>query len=84
GDRIEVSDLPAYVRNYVPEPTPALSDLPEGGLDLEQLIADLETRLIQQALKRGRYSQKRAAELLGLTPRSLRYRLQKYNLSDAE
>ncbi len=84
GDRIELSDLPTYVRDYTPDPQPALSDLPEGGLDLEQLIADLETRLIQQALKRGRYSQKRAAELLGLTPRSLRYRLQKYNLSDAE
>ncbi|MEA3366006.1 MAG: helix-turn-helix domain-containing protein, partial [Candidatus Hydrogenedentes bacterium] len=84
GDHIEVTDLPPYIRNYVHEPKPVLNDLPEGGLNLEEYIAQLETNLIQQALKRGRYSQKRAAELLGLTTRSLRYRLQKYNLGEEE
>jgi len=84
GDHIEVTDLPPYIRNYVHEPKPVLNDLPEGGLNLEEYIAELETNLIQQALKRGRYSQKRAAELLGLTTRSLRYRLQKYNLGEEE
>ncbi len=81
GDRVELGDLPPYVRNYVPEPQPVRGDLPEGGLDLEQYVADIESHLIREALKRGRYSQKRAAELLGLTTRSLRYRLQKYNLN---
>ncbi|HOD50643.1 MAG TPA: sigma-54 dependent transcriptional regulator [Candidatus Hydrogenedentes bacterium] len=84
GDHIEITDLPPYIRDYVPEPKPALSDLPEGGLDLEEYIANIESKLILQALKRGRYSQKRAAELLGLTSRSLRYRLQKYSLSEEE
>lgn len=84
GDRIEVTDLPPYIRNYVQEPKPTLNDLPEGGLELEDYIAEIESNLIQQALKRGRYSQKRAAELLGLTTRSLRYRLQKYNLGEEE
>ena len=45
-------------------------------------IAAIETSLIEQALSNSRYSQKRAAELLGLTSRSLRYRLKKYDLGN--
>jgi two-component system response regulator PilR (NtrC family) len=54
--------------------------LPPGGLDLELVVSDLEVNLIKQALQRGKFSQKKAAELLGLSPRSFRYRLQKYGL----
>ena len=50
------------------------------GLDLEVLIAEIEMKLIEQALGRTRHSQKKAARLLGLTARSLRYRLQKYGI----
>ena len=83
GSRIELSDLPQNVQNYVAAPITTITELPPGGVDLEVLVAELENNLIQQALHQGKYSQKRAAELLGLTPRSLRYRLQKYGL-DAE
>jgi two-component system response regulator PilR (NtrC family) len=81
-NQIGLDDLPENLRNYQPE-QPALSDatvLPDEGMDLEKMIAELEMDLIRQALEKGRYSQKRAASLLGLTPRSLRYRLQKYGL----
>jgi two-component system response regulator PilR (NtrC family) len=78
GTRIETTDLPVYVRNFISEPSETVTDLPSGGVDLERLIGDIEVKLIKQALQNSRYSQKRAAELLGLTPRSLRYRLKKY------
>ena len=58
--------------------------LPSGGVDLEGMIAKIEMALIKQALLKGRYSHKRAAELLSLTARSLRYRLQKYGLEEEE
>ena len=64
-------------------PRVAAQSLPPDGIDLEQTTSDMEIALIKQALERTKYSQKRAAELLGLTPRSLRYRLQQYGL-DAE
>lgn len=80
GQSIELTDLPPEISDFVVVPGLSLSDLPEGGVDLEALVNDLEVNLIRQALVRGRYSQKRAAELLGLTPRSFRYRLQKYRL----
>ena len=36
-------------------------------LDLQAEVAGFETRLLQRALSEGRYNQKRAAELLGLS-----------------
>jgi two-component system response regulator PilR (NtrC family) len=80
GQAITLEDLPQNVRSYVAQPASTSHDLPDEGLDIEEYIADIEIGLINQALKRSRFSQKRAARLLGLTPRSLRYRLQKYGL----
>jgi DNA-binding NtrC family response regulator len=51
--------------------------LPPGGIDLEQLEMDL----IRQALDQTRGNKTRAAELLGLTRDTLRYRIEKYGLS---
>ncbi len=80
GERIDLTDLPPNVQNYMGQPRQAVQELPQGGVDLEGLVAEMETSLIRQALQQSRYSQKHAARLLGLTPRSLRYRLQKYEL----
>lgn len=85
GTRIELNDLPPNIREYSPAadaPAGILlpAALPPNGMDLEGSIAELEITLIQQALERGHFSHKRAAELLGLTARSFRYRLQKYDL----
>ncbi|HRK35194.1 MAG TPA: sigma-54 dependent transcriptional regulator [Candidatus Hydrogenedentes bacterium] len=80
GDRIEITDLPSYIREHVGVPTGDSAALPASGFDLEQYVADIETKLIQQALQNSKYSQKRAADLLGLTARSLRYRLKKYGM----
>ncbi len=79
GNTIELTDLPPYVREHLASPVEAKS-FPRKGLDLEAYVAEIETNLIQQALQNARFSQKRAAELLGLTARSLRYRLKKYGL----
>ena len=80
--RIELTDLPRNVQTHLAMPKSITTELPSGGVDLEALVADLEISLIKQALQQSKYSQKRAADLLGLTPRTLRYRLQKYGLGD--
>ena len=54
--------------------------LPDKGIDLEKEIGDLEKNLIIQALQKTKGFKKGAADLLGLSLRSFRYRLQKYNL----
>ena len=82
SDSIGLDDLPENLRNYTPESgaAPTAAHVPDEGMDMEKLIADLEIDLLKQALEKSRYSQKKAARLLGLTPRSLRYRLQKHGL----
>jgi DNA-binding NtrC family response regulator len=50
--------------------------LPEEGLSLE----DLEKSLLMQALEKARNNQTRAAQLLGITRHTLRYRLDKHGL----
>jgi two-component system response regulator PilR (NtrC family) len=54
--------------------------LPDEGLDLDGVVANLEINLIQQALRRSGNNKTKAAELLGLSFRSFRYRLEKYGL----
>lgn len=82
SDCIGMDDLPENLRDYTPALNAATSraSVPDEGMDMEKLIADLEVDLLKQALEKSRYSQKKAASLLGLTPRSLRYRLQKHGL----
>ncbi|MCK5861398.1 MAG: sigma 54-interacting transcriptional regulator, partial [Candidatus Hydrogenedentes bacterium] len=81
NEKIEVDDLPPQIKEIqsVSLSSPAISE--EQGIDLEQVVADIESDCIRNALKVSRYSQQKAAKLLGLTPRSLRYRLDKYNMS---
>ena len=83
GDTIDLSELPENVREHVPGPSGTVTELPPQGVDLEGLIEEIEIKLIEEALGRTKHSQKKAAQLLGLTPRSLRYRLQKYGLGSA-
>ena len=51
--------------------------LPEQGMDLESYLSNIESNILQQALKRTDGNKTQAAELLGLSFRSLRYRLAK-------
>jgi len=50
-------------------------------LGIEQVIANLEKRLISHTLKKTNNSKMKAAELLQLSFRSLRYKVKKYGLS---
>ena len=50
------------------------------GVPLDSLLAAYETSLIRDALVRAGGVKKRAAALLGVTFRSLRYRLEKLGL----
>ena len=55
-------------------------DVPEGDVHLDAVLAEHERRLIERALERTGGNRTRAAELLGVTFRSLRYRLRKLGL----
>ncbi len=56
------------------------STIPADGLDIEQVMADVEMRLLTMALESADGNKTRAARLLQLSFRSFRYRLAKYDL----
>jgi two-component system response regulator PilR (NtrC family) len=56
------------------------SSLPEQGFDLEQHVQHLEREYIAEALRRSNGVKVKAAELLGMSFRSFRYYMKKYNL----
>jgi two-component system response regulator PilR (NtrC family) len=58
--------------------------LPEAGCEIDSVLGEIERRLIIQALERAGGVRTVAAKSLGLTLRSLRYRLQKHALQDEE
>ena len=54
--------------------------LPDSGFDLEAHVKEIERGYIAEALKRAGGVQVKAAELLGMSFRSFRYYVKKYNL----
>jgi DNA-binding NtrC family response regulator len=74
GDEILPSDLPAAVRAGLSLPRgPLTLDIPESGIDLEAV----ERSLVLKALEKAAGNVSRAARLLGLTRRTMQYRLEK-------
>lgn len=54
--------------------------IPDDGLPLEPLLEELEKKYLLKALEKTGGAKKKAAELLGMTFRSFRYRLAKFGL----
>ena len=52
----------------------------EGFKTLPEAVAELEKRLIEEALRRSGYVQTKAAKLLGIDEKSLRYKRKKYGI----
>jgi two-component system, NtrC family, response regulator PilR len=84
GPVIGLGDLPPGVSGLAAGTTPQLLELPDQGCELDDVLGEVERRLLLQALERAGGIRTRAAKLLGVTFRSLRYRLAKYGLDTAE
>lgn len=79
-DEMRVESLPPSVLKPPPPPVLPHLEVPPEGLDLEQVVADLEIRLMQDALQKAGGVQTKAAQLLGINFRSFRYRAKKYGM----
>jgi two-component system response regulator PilR (NtrC family) len=81
GTRIGLDCLPAVIPDSAVRPGGAgAAEVPAQGSDLDRMLADYERSLIAVALRRSDGVKKRAAELLGVSFRSLRYRLQRLGM----
>ena len=80
SDLISVEDLPLEVRQDTRPAAEAAFKLPAEGISFEEV----ERNLIVQAMERTDYNITKAAKLLGLTFRTLQYRLEKFGLKRPE
>lgn len=80
GEILTPEALPESVLRQRP-PQGIEIDLPAEGLDLEATLNQVEMNLLKAALERTGGVQTRAADLLRMTFRQFRYKLQKHNLA---
>jgi transcriptional regulator with AAA-type ATPase domain len=81
GPLIETTDLPAAVRGHLASAyTPP--SLPTSETPLDELLTQVERRLIENALQRCRDNKSRAAELLGISRPRLYRRIKELGLPD--
>jgi PAS domain S-box-containing protein len=81
GDLVELKDIPATIRGhlgaaYTPPP------LPPPITPLDDLLAQVERRLIEQALQRAGQNKSRAATLLQISRPRLHRRIKELNIPD--
>ena len=75
-------NLSSYLNEQLPIKKGVVDlEIPNEGIDLEKIVADLEKTLLMKALGKTKGIKKRAAELLHINFRSMRYRLEKYGLN---
>jgi DNA-binding NtrC family response regulator len=77
GGVISVDDLPLYIRGGA-----SFSSKSKGSLD--ESISQVERKMIEEALKKAKGNQRRAAKILGISERSMWYRVKKYGISTRE
>jgi two-component system response regulator PilR (NtrC family) len=81
GEILGVDSLPASVRYTGPERRgTGVLEIPDEGLDLEATLDAIESRYLQRALDRTGGVQTKAADLLKMTFRQFRYKLQKHHM----
>ena len=59
------------------------ADIPPEGIDLTEAVGTLEKHLLRKALQKTNGEIKKAAKLLHIPYRAIRYRLEKYGIKDA-
>lgn len=83
-DSIQSQSLTDEIKEYTTEPPPVISYVPSKGLNLDEYIGEIERNIIINTLKKTGWIKKKAADLLNLSFRSFRYKLQKYHIEKKE
>lgn len=81
-DTIKEEDLPPKIKSSKVDTTSKESESSEGLLNFEDAERRFETEMILKALKKTNFVQVRAAELLGISRRILKYKMDKLGISD--
>ncbi|MCL4120535.1 UNVERIFIED_CONTAM: hypothetical protein GTU68_027097 [Idotea baltica] len=82
SDEIKIEDLPKKIVDDKSNFAQIDKKVFEGSLNFEQAEKVFETEMIVKALKRSNYVQTRAAQLLGISRRILKYKMDKLGISE--
>jgi two-component system response regulator PilR (NtrC family) len=82
GSTILPESLPPFVNTPTGRKMASSNEIEvtDEGVDLEKVIGQIEKELLIKAIHRANGVKKKAAKLLGITFRSMRYRVDKYGL----
>ncbi|HET6370019.1 MAG TPA: sigma-54 dependent transcriptional regulator, partial [Nitrospiria bacterium] len=86
GPQIRPEDLPAHIRDgeeNSPNKELSKQKVLSGKMSLEEAIQAFEREVILDALRRSRYIQTKAANLLGITRRMLKYKIDTLGITDS-
>ena len=88
GETISLESLPETVREArggaAHDPDGQDREIPFEGVELDNILGDVERRYLELALQRTAGNRTQAAELLGMSYRSFRYRLEKFGLDEED
>lgn len=81
SDTIKVDDLPRKIRNV--DPRESAHPGTENGMNFDEAERFFETEMILKALRKTNFVQTKAAELLGISRRILKYKMDKLGISES-
>jgi two-component system response regulator PilR (NtrC family) len=85
SQELTAQNLSSYIEEQLPiKKRPLDLEIPSEGVDLEKIVEDVERTLLLKALDRTKGIKKKAAEVLHINFRSMRYRLEKYGLNHSD
>jgi two-component system response regulator PilR (NtrC family) len=85
GGELDEDSLPTHIRSQAQIGSGSLEEIPDEGLDLDAYLGNIEKDILLKALDKVGGVRKRAAELLNISFRSIRYRLAKFGIdADAD
>jgi two-component system response regulator PilR (NtrC family) len=82
GDELDESCLPAQFTTSGISTTGLLESIPDEGFSLDDYLGGIEKSILLKALEKSNGVRKKAAGYLGITFRSIRYRLAKFDLDE--
>ncbi len=83
-DSIDVDELPQAVRGEGPSAYISATDFPADGVDFREIVGTFQAQLIREALRRSDGVQRRAAQMLKLSPTTLNEMIHRLGLQNPD
>ncbi len=84
GEELDESSLPAQFKGVGALETGFIESIPDTGFSIDDYLGGLEKGILLKALEKSGGVRKKAAGYLGITFRSIRYRLAKYGMGEED